>query len=98
VLSRDPISDRIGRYHIDETTFSRALSLAVRKAGIHKRVTSHCLRHSYATHLLNAGSDIRTIQKLLGHTDVRTTMIYTHVDATGPASERSPLDSLLRIA
>ncbi len=98
VRSADPISKRIGRFHIDESTFSRALSLAVRQAGIHKRVTSHCLRHSYATHLLNCGSDIRTIQKLLGHTDVRTTMIYTHVDESGPASERSPLDVLLRIA
>ncbi len=98
VRSADPVSKRIGRFHIDESTFSRALSLAVRQAGIHKRVTSHCLRHSYATHLLNCGSDIRTIQKLLGHTDVRTTMIYTHVDESGPASERSPLDVLLRIA
>ncbi len=98
VRSQDPVTKRIGRYHLDETTFSRALSLAVRQAGIHKRVTSHCLRHSYATHLLNCGSDIRTIQKLLGHSDVRTTMIYTHVDAAGPASERSPLDVLLRIA
>lgn len=98
VRSHDPISRRIGRYHVDESTFGRALSLAVRRAGIVKRVTSHCLRHSYATHLLNAGTDIRSIQKLLGHSDVRTTMIYTHVEALGAASERSPLDSLLRIA
>jgi integron integrase len=98
VRSRDPESQQIGRYHVDESNFTRSLSIAARRAGILKRVTSHCLRHSYATHLLNSGTDIRTIQKLLGHTDVRTTMIYTHVDETGPASERSPLDTLLRIA
>lgn len=98
VRSRCPETNRIGRYHVDESTFSKALSLAARRAGIHKRVTSHCLRHSYATHLLNSGTDIRSIQKLLGHSDVRTTMIYTHVDNTGPATDRSPLDSLLRIA
>lgn len=98
VRSRDPIGGAIGRFHIDESNFGRSLSIAARRAGIRKRVTSHCLRHSYATHLLNAGVDIRSIQKLLGHTDVRTTMIYTHVESTGPASERSPLDALLRIA
>lgn len=98
VRSRCPDTQRLGRFHVDESNFTRSLSLAARRAGIHKRVTSHCLRHSYATHLLNSGTDIRTIQQLLGHTDVRTTMIYTHVDSGAPASERSPLDSLLRIA
>ena len=98
VRSRCPETQRLGRYHLDESNFTRSLGIAARRAGIHKRVTSHCLRHSYATHLLNSGTDIRTIQKLLGHNDVRTTMIYTHVDAGAPASERSPLDSLLRIA
>jgi len=96
--SRDPMSGQIGRYHVDESNFTRSLAIAARRAGIRKRVTSHCLRHSYATHLLNVGTDIRTIQKLLGHTDVRTTMIYTHVEAIGPAGQRSPLDALLRIA
>lgn len=98
VRSRDPISQRIGRFHVDESNFTRSLAVAARRAGIVKRVTSHCLRHSYATHMLNAGVDIRSIQKLLGHTDVRTTMIYTHVEAIGPASQQSPLDALLRIA
>lgn len=97
-LSRCPDTGRIGRHHVDESNFTRGLAQAARLAGIKKRVTSHCLRHSYATHLLNAGVDIRSIQKLLGHTDVRTTMIYTHVDANSPAAELSPLDSLLRIA
>lgn len=98
VRSKDPDTKQVGRWHIDETTFSRALSYAVRKAGVMKRVTSHCFRHSCATHLLNAGTDIRTIQKLLGHSDLRTTQLYTHVADDGPGSERSPLDTLLRIA
>jgi integron integrase len=68
-----------GRHHIDESLFSRSLKAAVRKAGLTKRVTSHTFRHSFATHLLTDGYDIRTVQELLGHKDVRTTMIYTHV-------------------
>lgn len=97
VRSRDPDSQREGRFHLDESTFSRALAIAANRAEILKRVTSHCLRHSFATHLLNAGVDIRTIQKLLGHTRLETTMIYTHVSACGPASETSPLDLLDQI-
>lgn len=98
VRSKDPLTKQVGRHHIDESTFSRDLATAVRHAHILKRVHSHCLRHSYATHLYNAGTDIKTIQALLGHNDIRTTMIYTHITETGPASERSPLDTLLRIA
>lgn len=68
-----------GRHHIDESLVQRAVKAAVRKAGLTKRVTSHTFRHSFATHLLADGYDIRTVQELLGHKDVRTTMVYTHV-------------------
>lgn len=94
VRSLDPDNGREGRFHIDESTFSRALAFVVEKAGLIKRVTSHCLRHSFATHLLNAGVDIRTIQQLLGHSKLETTMIYTHVSRLSAASETSPLDLL----
>lgn len=94
VRSCDPETGEEGRYHIDESTFSRALAFVVEKAGVLKRVTSHCLRHSFATHLLNAGVDIRTIQQLLGHSKLETTMIYTHVSQFSAASETSPLDLL----
>lgn len=98
VRSRDPLSGKVGRYHVDESNCGRAITFAARQGGIRKRVSPHTLRHSYATHMLNSGTDIRTLQQLLGHADVRTTMIYTHVDSCGPASEKSPLDTLLRIA
>ena len=78
--------------HVNETVWQRAVKSAGQRAGITKRVTPHVLRHSFATHLLERGTDIRTVQTLLGHNDVKTTAIYTHVmQKTGPGV-RSPLD------
>jgi Phage integrase family len=77
---------------LDPNTIDKALRVAVNKAGVAKRVTSHTFRHSFATHLLQRGQDIRTIQELLGHKGVSTTMIYTHVLRLGGLGVRSPLD------
>ncbi|MBN1359879.1 MAG: integron integrase [Sedimentisphaerales bacterium] len=83
-----------GRHHIDEALVQRAVRQAVVRAGLTKRATCHTFRHSFATHLLESGHDIRTVQELLGHNDVKTTMVYTHVLNRGPSGVRSPVDGL----
>jgi integron integrase len=93
-MSADPRTGVCRRHHLFDQTFQRAFKRAVARAGIVRPATPHTLRHCFATHLLQSGTDIRTVQKLLGHADVSTTMIYTHVLELGAGAVRSPLDAL----
>ncbi len=93
-LSADPRAGVVRRHHVDESGLQKAVRQAARLAGIPKPVGPHTFRHSFATHLLENGYDIRTVQELLGHKDVRTTMIYTHVLQRGGLAVHSPLDQL----
>jgi integron integrase len=91
---KNPKTGEEGRHHVDESLIQKAVREAVSRVGLTKRATCHTFRHSFATHLLEGGYDIRTVQELLGHSDVKTTMVYTHVLNRGPAGVRSPVDGL----
>jgi integrase len=93
-VSRDRRTGHRGRHHLHEDSVSRAINRSVRRSGIAKRATSHTFRHSFATHLLEDGYDIRTVQELLGHASVETTMIYTRVLNKGGRGVKSPLDGI----
>ena len=93
-LSKDPENGEVRRHHVNQSNLQKAIKRAKEKAGINKRVTSHTLRHSFATHLLESGINIRVVQKLMGHADVKTTEIYTHVLQQNLGAVVSPLDTL----
>jgi len=93
-ISVDPRTGLKRRHHLHESTISRALTKATQKANLSKKVSAHTLRHSFATHLVEAGYDIRTIQELMGHKNIATTMVYLHVAQKNVLSVRSPLADL----
>jgi len=93
-ISVDPRSGVRRRHHLNEASVQKAMAGAARRTGIVKPCSPHVLRHSFATHMLQSGYDIRTVQELLGHSDVSTTMIYTHVMNRGGRGVRSPLDQI----
>ncbi len=93
-LSTDPLTGTVRRHHVDPSVINKAIKIAARRAGLTKQISAHTFRHSFATHLLQRGTDIRTIQALLGHRDVSTTMIYTHILQQGGQGVPSPLDDL----
>jgi integron integrase len=93
-ISVDPRSGVTRRHHVDPSVINKAIKMAVRRAGLTKTISAHTFRHAFATHLLQRGTDIRTIQQLLGHNDVATTMIYTHILQQGGQGVPSPLDDL----
>ncbi len=93
-LSEDPRTGVVRRHHVDASVLNKAIGIASRKVGLAKRVSAHTFRHSFATHVLQRGTDVRTVQALLGHKDVSTTMIYTHVLQQGTYGVPSPLDDL----
>jgi len=93
-VSTDPLTGIVRRHHVDPSVVNKAIKSAARRAGQTKMISAHTFRHSFATSLLQRGTDIRTIQQLLGHADVATTMIYTHVLQQGGQGVPSPLDDL----
>jgi integron integrase len=93
-LGVDPRGGTVRRHHVHDNTISKALAVAAQRSGQTKKITAHTLRHSFATHMLEAGADIRTVQELLGHSDVSTTMIYTHVLNKPGVTSTSPLDAM----
>jgi integrase len=97
-LAPDPRDGVLRRWYMSETTLQRAVQKAARLSGINKPVGCHTFRHSFATHLLQNGYDIRTVQELLGHKDVKTTMIYTHVLNRGGLAVRSPIDTVWQLS